>query len=127
MKSRIMMGTFLLVPSATGAKASDVTIHLRGSSQPIVQTEFLFDCGQAGSKMGLQPGTFKVTYINGAGNSLAVIPVNGSSLIFVNVASGSGARYAAGQYVWWDADGRSVTFSADSSAGRSKATCRKQR
>ena len=34
-------------------------------------------------------------------NFLAIVPVDGERLIFVNVISGSGARYASGQYVWW--------------------------
>ena len=42
-----------------------------------------------------------VTYVNGDTNSLAVVPVEGKERIFVNVISGSGARYASGQYIWW--------------------------
>jgi membrane-bound inhibitor of C-type lysozyme len=73
--------------------------------------------------MGLPSGTFAVVYLNGAGNSLAVLPVGGNSLIFSNVVSGSGARYAAAQYIWWGAAGRSVTFSSDSIASKMESTC----
>ncbi len=42
-----------------------------------------------------------VEYINAHPIFLAIVPVEGESLIFVNVVSASGARYASGQYVWW--------------------------
>lgn len=48
-------------------------------------------------------GQLKVTYINADPNFLAIVPVSGQAqeLIFASVISGSGARYAAGKYVWW--------------------------
>ena len=42
-----------------------------------------------------------VEYVNAHPIFLALVPVAGESLIFVNVISASGARYASGQYVWW--------------------------
>jgi membrane-bound inhibitor of C-type lysozyme len=48
---------------------------------------------------GLDP--FAVTYVNAAPNFLAIVPVDGKNLIFVTVLSGSGAKYAAGEYEWW--------------------------
>lgn len=44
---------------------------------------------------------FEVKYLNAGPNSLAILPVDGAERIFVNVISGSGARYASGQYIWW--------------------------
>ncbi len=44
---------------------------------------------------------FQVQYVNAGANSLALLPIDGEERIFVNVVSGSGARYAAGQYIWW--------------------------
>jgi len=43
----------------------------------------------------------KVEYINAGANALAVVPVEGEALVFAGVLSGSGARYAAGPYIWW--------------------------
>jgi len=102
--------------------ASDLTIHLSGS-QPFTRNTVKYQCDPQGAKMGLPAGMFSVEYINGAGNSLAVVPVGGNSLIFANVVSGSGARYAAGQFIWWDAGGRGTTFSADSIAGKMSSAC----
>ncbi|MCD7058708.1 MliC family protein [Pelagibacterium xiamenense] len=45
--------------------------------------------------------TLTVEYVNAHPIFLALVPIEGEKLIFVNVISGSGARYASGQYVWW--------------------------
>jgi membrane-bound inhibitor of C-type lysozyme len=45
--------------------------------------------------------TAEVDYINVEPDHLAVVPVEGKKRIFVLVMSGSGARYASGQYIWW--------------------------
>jgi membrane-bound inhibitor of C-type lysozyme len=104
------------------ASATDVTIHLKGSD-PISRSTIRYQCDAQGAKLGLPATPFAVEYLNGAGNSLAILPVNGKSLIFANVISGSGARYAAGEYIWWDAAGRSVTFSSDSLSGKAQSEC----
>ena len=106
------------------AGATDLTIHLNGS-QPVSRNTLKIQCDAQGVKMGLPAGVFSVEYLNGAGNSLAVVPVGGSSLIFANVMSGSGARYAAKEFIWWDAGGRGITFSSDSLAGKMSSTCRR--
>ncbi|GLQ53535.1 MliC family protein [Devosia nitrariae] len=48
---------------------------------------------------GLEP--FAVEYINAAPNFLALVPVEGETLIFSAVLSASGARYAAAHWEWW--------------------------
>jgi membrane-bound inhibitor of C-type lysozyme len=53
-----------------------------------------YNCGQ--------PDPLRVEYINAAPNYLAIISVNGPKLVFVTVLSGSGAKYAAGEYEWWN-------------------------
>ena len=118
---RVGIGAAVIAWSAL-AGASDLTIHLSGS-QPLSRNTAKYQCDAQRAKMGLPAGIFSVEYINGAGNSLAVVPVGGNSLIFANVVSGSGARYAAGQYIWWDAGGRWTTFSSDSIAGKMSSDC----
>jgi len=108
--------------AGTFAGATDVTLHLKGS-RPVSRTTVQYECDAEGAKMGLPTGPFSVEYVNGAGNSLAVLPVHGESLVFANIVSGSGARYAAKQYIWWDAAGRSVSFSSDSPAGKMRSEC----
>ncbi len=118
---RIIVGTGVLAYCAVAA-ATDLTIHLKGS-QPIVRKTVQYQCDAQGAKMGLPAGVFSVDYLTGAGNGLVVVPVGDHSLIFANVISGSGARYAAGEYIWWEAGG-GVTFSS-ANAGGPQSTCRR--
>jgi membrane-bound inhibitor of C-type lysozyme len=117
----VLMGVGVLSCSVF-AGATDLTIHLNGS-QPITRNTVKVQCDAQGNKMGLPSGIFSVEYLNGAGNSLAIVPVRGDSLIFANVFAGSGARYAAKEFIWWDAAGRGITFSSDSLAGKMLSTC----
>jgi membrane-bound inhibitor of C-type lysozyme len=112
---------FALLGSSTLASATDLTLHLKGN-EPITRKMVQYQCDSKGTTMGLPAGSFSVEYLNGAGNSLVIVPVNGSSMIFANVMSGSGARYAAGQYIWWDAQG-GVNFYSDSLSGKMQSTC----
>jgi membrane-bound inhibitor of C-type lysozyme len=110
--------------SAVAGEAIDLTIHLTGK-EPVSRHVVQFQCDSTGVELGLPAGAFPVEYLNGAGNSLAVLPIGGSSLIFASVISASGARYASGRYVWWDAGSRGVHLYSDfdSSDGRKQATC----
>lgn len=114
----------VLFALAGSARATDLTLHLKGS-QPVSRSTFRYTCDANGARMGLPPGTFTVEYVNGAGNSLAILPIAGKSLIFANVISGSGARYAAGKYIWWDAGGRGASLASDSLAGNMRSECRR--
>ncbi len=117
-----LIGAGFALCSSAIAGASDLTIHLNGS-QSISRKTVRYQCDALGAKMGLPAGVFSVEYINGAGNSLAIVPVSGNSMIFANVISGSGALYAAGEFIWWDAAGRVTTFSSDSLAGKTLSEC----
>ena len=114
----VALGAFGL---SNAAWADDITIHLPASasvSRKIVQ----YQCDDQGPKIGLPSGSFPVEYINGGGNSLAVVPISGNSVIFSNVISGSGARYAAQQFIWWEAKGAATLYS-DSLSGKLQSTC----
>ncbi len=109
--------------SAMAASATDLTIHLPGDAS-ISRKSVRYQCDASGTKIGVPAGAFAVEYLNGAGNSLVVVPLSGKSLIFSNVMSGSGARYTAQQYTWWEAGG-GVNLSSDSLAGKMQSTCTK--
>jgi membrane-bound inhibitor of C-type lysozyme len=102
--------------------AADLTLHLSGEAQFSHRLERV-ECDANGATMGLPRGVFTVEYVNGGDNSLAIVPVSGKSLIFANVVSGSGARYVARQYTWWDAAGRGITFTSDWIDGKKTAIC----
>ena len=80
-----------LASPALAAVDLNVGINLSGDVQ-IVTT--IYGCG------GEEPVT--VRYINAAPNFFAIIPIEGVDIVFVNVLSGSGAKYVSGQYEWWN-------------------------
>jgi membrane-bound inhibitor of C-type lysozyme len=87
--------------------AGDITIHLDGVS-PVSRRLVEYRCDASAVRLGLPKGAFQVEYINGGGNSLAILPIQGKTTIFVNVQSGSGSRYVSQEYTWWEAAGRRV-------------------
>ncbi len=117
---RVLMAGILSL--SVVAVASDLTIHLQGSGT-IARKTMKYHCDAQGAKMGLPPGVFSVEYLNGAGNHLAVVPVKGHSMIFVTVPSGSGAKYAAEEFTWWEAGGRGITFSSDFPGPKATSEC----
>jgi membrane-bound inhibitor of C-type lysozyme len=74
---------------AGGAPHISVTVE-NGSSN--MRTTAHYHC--AGKEMA-------VDYLNVDPDYLAIVPVEGRKRIFALVMSGSGARYASGQYIWW--------------------------
>ena len=106
------------------AGATDLTIQLSGS-QALSRKFVKLDCGNEGTALGLPSKPFTVEYVNGAGNSLAILPIHEQSLIFVSVMSGSGTRYASGWLLWWDAGSRGVPLSSDSLTGKKEVACRR--
>jgi membrane-bound inhibitor of C-type lysozyme len=104
------------------AWGSDLTLHLKGTD-PVQRKTVKYQCDATGVTMGLPSGVFDVEYVNGAGNHLAIVPVKGNSMVFVTVPSGSGARYAAEVYIWWEAGGRGTTFSSDAPGPKASSAC----
>jgi membrane-bound inhibitor of C-type lysozyme len=111
----------VLVFSVT-AVASDLTLHLDGT-QTFTRMTAKFQCDANGAKMGLSAQVFTVEYLNSAANHLAIVPVKGSSKIFVTVPSADGAKYASEQLTWWDAGGRGTTFSSDFPGPKMSSSC----
>ena len=101
--------------------ATDLTIHLPNAPE-IMRKSVTYSCDASGKAIGVPSSPFSVEYINGGGNSLAVVPISGNSLIFSNVTSGSGARYTTQQYTWWEAKG-AVTLYSDSLTGKLQSSC----
>ena len=121
MKISILAATLLL--GLGTAQAADLTVPL-AKSESVERTTAEFRCDADGVALGLPAGPFLVEYINGGGNSLAVLPIHEKPLVFANVVAADGARYAAGAYVWWDARPKSVTLSADLGQGHKQSDCR---
>ena len=82
------------MPVAAGAVESGMVLQLGTSGGDFERRVVRYDCGS--------DAPLEVSYINAAPNFLAIVPVEGEAepLIFSAVLSGSGARYAASQWVW---------------------------
>jgi membrane-bound inhibitor of C-type lysozyme len=102
--------------------ATDLIINLPGT-KILAHKTVHYRCDHGGAKIGLPSGAFEVEYINGSGNNLAAIPIFESRLIFSNISSASGARYAAQRYIWWEAGGIATLY-YDSLSGKQTAVCR---
>jgi membrane-bound inhibitor of C-type lysozyme len=81
----------LIGPATFAEDAPRISIAIENGS-PNMRTTAHYDC--AGDAMDVE-------YVNVEPDHLAVVPVEGKKRIFVLVMSGSGARYASGQYIWW--------------------------
>ena len=114
-------GVVLIAGSGAPVPAEDLSVRLPGVA--VTRIHASFECGADGVALGLPAGPFTVEYLNAGENHLAVLPVHGQALVFANVISASGARYAAGRYIWWDAGARGVTLYADGIDGHPKAEC----
>jgi membrane-bound inhibitor of C-type lysozyme len=93
-----LAGVFALVSIA--ASADPLTIDLPGAASA-GRTTVAYSCG----------GARKVTaeYVNAGANSLAIVNLDEQTVLMVSVLSGSGARYAGQQFVWWT-KGNSADF-----------------
>ncbi len=103
------------------ALAENLTVPLPGVQ--VTRIRATFACGSDGIALGLPSQPFTVKYLNAGENHLAVLPLHGKSMVFANVISASGARYAAGRYIWWDAGDRGVTLYVEGIDGHHKAGC----
>ncbi|MGN7870952.1 Membrane-bound lysozyme inhibitor of C-type lysozyme precursor [Paracoccus haematequi] len=95
-----ILSALLLAAPATQATQTSVALPLDGATLQIVG----FQCGKGTA--------FDVQYLNAGPNMLAILPIDGQQRIFVNVISGSGARYVSGQYEWWTKGGTATLSDA---------------
>jgi membrane-bound inhibitor of C-type lysozyme len=81
MKLRPHLALVLGLVVGTAGLGTELTIHLPRTVS-ISRKSVEYQCDGSGSKLGVPAGRFTVEYINGRGNSLAVVPVSGNALIF---------------------------------------------
>ncbi|WP_332712839.1 MliC family protein [Pelagibacterium mangrovi] len=79
------------LPAGAVETSMQLVLELEGNAQRDVMT---YQCEGIENPM-------VVEYINAHPIFLAIVPIEGENLIFVNVVSASGARYVSGQYEWW--------------------------
>ena len=104
----LALGLALAAIGAVPAFAQDgepLTLDLAGPAERTTVTYLCRDAEEA------EPVEMAVEYINLPSNSLAILPVDGRQTLFVDVMSGSGAKYAAGAMVWWTKGRRGDLYS----------------
>ena len=94
----VLLAGILGLSGDLGATSMQVVIALTGDAE---RKTVRYQCD------GVEP--FAVEYLNAAPNFLAIVPVDGAQLLFVNVFAASGARYVAGTYKLWT-NGSEATF-----------------
>ncbi|MEP9380454.1 MliC family protein [Aquabacter sp. CN5-332] len=92
MKTASIALAALLCAAPTLASADDLTVPMPEGTK-VQRLKASYVCP------GIGP--FTAEYVTAGDISLALLPVDGRPLVFANVLSGSGVRYAAGPYVWW--------------------------
>lgn len=105
------------------ARADDLVIRLAGK-KAVSRKTVRYSCDAVGAALGVAPGPLAVEYLNGAGNSLAVVPIHGDSLILANVSSGSGARYVAQNFTWWESKGNGMLI-LEGPQGKQTSNCKR--
>jgi membrane-bound inhibitor of C-type lysozyme len=83
--------TAIAMPASAVETSMQLVLTLEGNAQRDVIT---YECD------GIE-APLTVEYVNAHPIFLALVPIEEESLVFVNVISASGARYASGQWVWW--------------------------
>lgn len=99
------------LPAGAVETSMQLVLELEGNAQRDVTT---YQCEGIEEPM-------VVEYINAHPIFLAIVPVEGESLIFVNVISASGARYVSGQYEWWSRGNEAFFTDAMTAGGETEA------
>lgn len=82
-----------LIAGSSQAALADMSLAISIDLDEATLQTLHYDCGSG--------GRLAVHYINSETDALALVPVDDDERVFVNVVSGSGARYVSGEYEWW--------------------------
>lgn len=97
---KAVLSAILAIAAAGATGAAEAPVAITGGVRNTVS--YACDDGRA----------FSVVYVNGSPDALALVPIDGMPRIFVNVISGSGARYASGTFIWWTKGGSASLYDA---------------
>lgn len=88
---RLSFTAIIFAFATSAAMASTVTLELPGDAK-VERSTVGYKCGDQ---------AVKAEYVNAGDNSLAVLTLGDQTVVAVTVLSGSGAKYAGQNYVWW--------------------------
>jgi membrane-bound inhibitor of C-type lysozyme len=92
---RIALAAFATMLATVPAMAAEVAISLSipvSGDTGVSSTSSIYACGD---------DEVSVTYINAGDVSLALLEIDGGTVVASNVIAASGAKYAGAQYIWW--------------------------
>lgn len=90
---RYAAAVLTLFAAGPALAASKVTLNFPGEGATEIMPKISYKCDDGRN--------IEATYINAPGNSLAVLVLDGSTVVTVSVLAASGVKYVAGKYVWW--------------------------
>lgn len=89
---RYFLSALTITAAGAGTTSAEIALSLPLSAEASLASQ-VYQCSED------EP--IKVHYINDAQNALALVPIDGKTVIFVSAISGSGVRYVSGSLVWW--------------------------
>lgn len=95
MRIRALIAGSVTLALCSGTLAAEVAISISipvTGAAGVQSTSVAYDCGGK---------AVTATYVNAGTVSLAVLEIDGETVIASNVIAASGAKYAGGRYVWW--------------------------
>lgn len=95
MRFPVTVAAAIFMVAASPAIAAEVAISL---SIPVIGGTSVNSSGVTYDCEGREVA---VSYINAGEVSLAVLNLEGKTVVAANVIAASGARYAGGNYIWW--------------------------
>jgi membrane-bound inhibitor of C-type lysozyme len=107
---RIAVAAIMLALAATPALAQDQPPPAAPApSAPATTSSIVITLAAAGDadrklttyQCNGRDAPLTVEYVDVQPNYLALVPLDAGTLVFASVLSGSGARYASGQWIWW--------------------------
>ena len=92
---RALIAGSVTLALGSGALAAEVAISISipvTGGAAVQSTGVAYDCGGK---------AVAATYVDAGTVSLAVLEIDGETVVASNVVAASGAKYAGGRYVWW--------------------------
>jgi membrane-bound inhibitor of C-type lysozyme len=109
------LATLALAVAAPSALAQDEPPPAAPSAPPAVSASLALTLESTGTiersvvnYLCEDDSALSVQYINAAPNFLAIVPVEGETLVFASTVSASGSRYVSGPYEWWSHQGEAT-------------------
>lgn len=110
---RTTIATAALLAATLPVPAAEISITVPDATD-VERREAVYDCGEH---------EVPVEYVNAWPVALAILSLDGTTIVASNVLSGSGAKYAGAQYVWWSKGNEALLFDLMQGEDAAPVTC----